>query len=145
MRGVALAVTVAAVVTAAPAARAQGPSLLGGRGPLSVTGVSLLGLGLASLGLGLAGLASSLDADAMLQPYLHGGVPLEADAPAAAALSARAAQQRVLAIAGLSAAGALLAAGIVCLLVDAPRGGPPLALGLVPLPGGGWAGATWRW
>lgn len=144
MRGLALVVVAAAVLAAHPA-RAQAPSLLRERGPVSVAGVSFLGLGLGAAGLGLAGLLGSLDASALLQSYLgSGGAPSQADAPAAAALAARASEQRTLAIVGFAGAGALLAAGVVCLAVDAPRASP-VALGLVPLPGGGWVSAAWRW
>jgi len=142
MRGLALAVAVVAAVTTSAPARAQAPTLVRERGATSVAGASFLGLALGAAGLGLAGLLGSLDASALLQGYLKNGAPTAADAAVAAALDGRVAEQRTLAVVGFTAAGALLVAGVACLAVDAPRAP---ALAALPLPGGGWVAAAWRW
>jgi hypothetical protein len=100
------------------------------RSALSGLGVALAGLSVAGLGLGLAGTLIGSDASQTLRVYTNTptGAPNQADAGIVSVFARRQSVGSGLAIGGFAAGAAFLVAGLVCLLLDAPR----VAVAVVP-------------
>lgn len=112
---------VVAVVAATSPAHAESPALeekAKARGGWSVLGLSLAALGAGGLGLGLSGLAGGERLDGLINAYLPASAP---DASVLRALLDRRDAATAMSVAGFVAGGAMLIAGIICLIVDAPR------------------------
>lgn len=120
-------VVVVAVFLSSTSVRAAEPAHE--RSAVSALGVVLAGLGVAGLGVGLAGTLITSDATQTLHVYAPDGAPNQADAGIVAVFSRRQAQGSTLAIGGFISGAALLLGGLVCLLLDAPRG---VSLAVVP-------------
>lgn len=128
MRTLALLLVAGLVLGASPAHAAE--TTLHRRGFVSGLGLGLLVGGLAGAGVGTAGLLSANDAALRLAAYQSTAT---ADLGATEALEARKTSSTLLSIIGFTAGGLALAAGVLCLVLDAPS--PIVAF--VPLQGGG--------
>lgn len=117
MRTTALVLVAALALGAAPVrAEAVAPKP---RGLLSGVGLGLLIGGLAGFGVGAAGVMGANDATAQLVPY--GGVFTVEEQPSGDALQRRFASGIIMGVVGFVGGTLALAAGITCLLLDAPR------------------------
>ncbi|MBL8923124.1 MAG: hypothetical protein JNJ54_30015 [Myxococcaceae bacterium] len=104
---------------------------------LSAVGVGVAGLGLGLAGFGLGQQLIASDARAVMKAY---GIPTAAEAPAVSILQKRADSAGTLALVGFLGGAALLAGGIVLVLLDSPAA--PVTAFVTPLPGGAAAGVT---
>jgi hypothetical protein len=90
------------------------------RGGVSALGLVLLGVGLGAVGLGFGGVVMSNDAGAAITLYAPGGITQQPYALFVSNLLARQSTGTTLAVAGFGGGAALLAGGLICLLLDAP-------------------------
>jgi hypothetical protein len=112
------------------------------RGPVTVVALWLFGAGAGALGFGLAELLNAGNTRAQLDVYLTAGAPASADAETVASLAERLDGHQRLAAVGLGVAGALVLAGALCLVLDAPR---PVAVGVWLTGDGGQLTLSGRW
>lgn len=104
---------------------------------LSAVGVGVAGLGLGLAGFGLGQQLIASDARTLVKAY---GIPNTAEAPAVSILQKRGDTAGALALVGFIGGAALLAGGVVLLILDSPA--PPVTAFVAPLPGGAAAGVT---
>lgn len=104
---------------------------------LSAVGIGLMGAGLGLAGFGLSQQLIAADSRALVTAY---GIPTQSEAPAVAILARRAESSGTLALVGFIGGAALLAGGIVLLVLDKPTA--PVRAFLLPLPSGAAAGVT---
>ncbi len=130
MRALSLVVAAAVVVSSVPARAEDAPRST--RGALSGVGVALLVLGVTGLGMGLGGVINFVSADERLALYRSGAQ--SEDAAVVSVLRRQRTDAEVLPWVGLGAGVALLAAGVLCVVLDAPR---PLPVAFVPTAQGG--------
>ncbi len=140
MKTLALVVAVAVTVSSVTA-RAEAP-FDRPRGGLSALGLVLLGVGVGALGLGVGGVAMTSDVSAVLTVYAPGGVAMQRDAAFVRTLLDRQTSGTTLAIASFIGAAALIAGGVVCLVLDTPQS---LTIGFLPTHDGGVLTASLRW
>lgn len=113
------------------------PTPTSSRSWLSAVGLGLVVSGGALAGFGLGQQLSASSTRAVVGAY---GVPTVSEAPAVALLQRRADGSSTLALVGFIGAGALIAGGIVALLLDTPA--RTVSAFVIPTPTGGAVGLT---
>lgn len=104
---------------------------------LSAAGLGALGVGLGLAGFGLAQQLIATDSRTLITAY---GIPSTLEAPAVSILQKRGERAGGLALVGFIGGAALVAGGVVLLILDKPVA--PVSAFVAPLPGGAAAGLT---